>query len=89
MNKISRQMLFEADLVYTENAISWYFDMRTGKERRKSLASDTLALFIGREIISVTDGCKTDAEAREQIAKALSVAITDIEKVISHFRGNR
>src|SRR3982751_3668660 len=72
---VTLKMHREANDVYPDETISGYFDMETGKELKDPQAFDTLALFIGREIISALDGeYETDADARERVDEALTTA---------------
>lgn len=74
------KLLTVADSAYPENFISRFFDLKTGKEKRHELG-DTLALFIGREIIGVFDDTQTLAENACNVYAALDTAIDELRRV--------
>lgn len=85
-NKMALKMLKEASAVYPDRFIENYFDMKTGKEI-PGKNGDTLALFIGREIVELVDETQTAEENRETIESALTNAAQEFDRVIAHFRG--
>lgn len=88
MDKIVLQMLKEANDNYPDDLIGRYFDLKTGKEKPIRDGGDTLALFIGREIISVLDDeDMTEEDCRERIDATLTNAAQELDRVIAHFRG--
>lgn len=88
MEKIVRQMLREANENYPDDCIASQFDLKTGDELQDVHCGDTLALFIGREIIAVLEGNNYKAkEARKCLEQTLTTAAQELDRVIAHFRG--
>lgn len=75
------EYLREAAGHYPDGQIAYMFDMETGREIERRGCTDTLALFIGREIESVHDETADEQEQRETIGRALGVAIGELERV--------
>jgi len=80
------QLIREADQAYHGGGyISEVFDLDTGEEREQeaSATSDTLALFIGREIASVFEPGSSISKSRENVVNALDVAVQELKTVIA------
>jgi hypothetical protein len=76
------QYLKEASAAYPDRYVENYFDVKTGKARTRPIANgDTLALFIGHEILGVYDSKATDEANRSEIARALNTAAGQLMKV--------
>lgn len=73
-------LLKQANENYPDEQIAHYFNMNTAHEKR-TLHSDTLALFIGREIISVFDDTVPLGHNADRVYDALNNAITELERV--------
>lgn len=71
------KLLREANEVYPDAQIAAYFDLDTGVENHTEEAGDTLALFIGREILDT-------GEDREMAIMALECALEELQFVIAH-----
>jgi hypothetical protein len=79
ISPLAVKLLREANEAYPDEMIGIYFDLNTGKERKG--AGDTLALFIGREIVDVTIDQDDESLARDFACHSLEVAIKELEAV--------
>lgn len=79
--------LTEASKAYGRGIMESYFDLATGKERRRPPGGggDPLAQFVGIEISELYDPKVSDQANRTEFIRALGVARDEINKVVAHF----
>lgn len=80
------KLLAEANANYPDGCIEGYFVLKTGRQRYKSYGYDTMALFIGRELLDVTEGIDNENDARIAIESSLTLAAQELDALISYFR---
>lgn len=74
-------ILREANAAYPDLCIENYFDMETGDEKEDG-TGDTLALFIGNEILGVVDEAESLEPNRDSVWNALNHAVSELQYVM-------
>lgn len=82
-------MLAVANKHYPERFIERYFNLATGEEHpfqvTENMGGDTLALFIGREIVGVSDDTASLEDNAANVVNALDTAMEEMRRVREAF----